>query len=514
MKVLICGSSGLVGYDISHHLTLHNIEWVGTYNTRPVPNSYKVNLASILDLSTFIDTIQPDVCINCVVERNVNLCETQWEQVKSTNIDIVNNISKVCSERNIYIVHISTDYVFDGKMPPYYPTSHRNPIQNYGISKFISEQRVLSYTNYCSIIRVPVLYTNTIKNYSETAVTQIGKKVLDCLSTVEEDNYYIRRPVFIPDLCNYILDCINAKKCGIFHFYNPFNKLTKYKILELIAKYLNKSISHVKAIDTEMQTNDQAGRPYDTQLLDVSYDNNTYTNTKIEDGIELCFSKLYHPTIDLQVAPSESLFFCIDLDGTLIDTDMLHFNCYKKALEMHNHILDLNTYKQLISIDEYILKYFDTATYKQIKTSKNTLLHESEEVNSIKGATDLLTYINKYNINHVVVTNTSHSNVEFFKLHCPMLQLVKNWITREDYVVSKPDPECYRLAKELYYKDEKYIIGIENSVVGYSSICNITKCIYIITEFNSYTHNKLKSQDCYFVPDITSLYTNVPKYIA
>ena len=512
MKVLICGTSGLVGHDLSELLTIHNIYWVGTYNTRPVPNSYKVNLSSILDLSKFIDTVKPDVCINCVVERNVDKCEKQWDQVKSTNIDLVDTISKVCAERNIHLIHISTDYVFDGKMPPYYPTSQVNPIQNYGISKLISEQRVLSNTKYYTIIRVPVLYTDTAGNLTETAVTHIGKKLLDTLTMTQEDNYYIRRPVYIPDLCKFILDCCINKMLGTFHFYNPLNKLTKYSILQLISKYLNKSISHIKSIDDAPK--EQAGRPYDTQLLDTSYSINTYSHTKIEDGIQKCFSKLYHPNINLNEMPPDSLFFYIDLDGTLIDTDMLHFNSYKKALEMRNHLLDMNEYQKLKSIDTYILNNFDSTEYEKIKSDKNKFLHETESINTIEGASELLSYINTYTINHVVVTNTSKANVDFFKLHVPMLNLVKNWITREDYTNPKPDPECYKLAKSRFYTNETYSIGIENSVSGYKSISHITKCVYIITELNSYTHKELKAYDCYFIPNITSLYTSVPKYIA
>ena len=510
MKILICGASGLVGYDLSQILSSKNIEWVGTYNTRPIPNSYKINFNNLSEVSDLLDTIKPTVCVNCVVERNVDLCEKNWEAIKSTNIDIVNNITKACYERNIFIIHISTDYVFDGTSPPYYTDSCANPVQNYGISKYISEHRVISHTkNYC-IIRVPVLYTNTAKFFSETAVTQIGKKVLNNLSTTEEDNYYIRRPVFIPDLCNFILDCSINKKTGIFHFYNPYDKLTKYKILQLIAKYLHKSTSHILPIDTVPK--EQAGRPYDTQLADISYDISKYSITRVEDGIKQCFSKLYHPAIDLKNPPTESLFFYIDLDGTLIDTDLLHFQCYKKALEIHaNYTLDLKTYEGLASIDSYFLEKFGKSKYETIKTEKNSLLHKTEIVESIQGAKELLTYIDKYNINHVVVTNTSRKNVDFFKTRVPMLEMVKNWITREDYNLSKPDPECYRLAKRLYYKNESYCIGIENSLSGYHSIKDITQCIYIVTQANSYTYNKLKTEDCYFVPNIASLSTSVPK---
>ena len=54
-----------------------------------------------------------------------------------------------------------------------------------------------------------------------------------------------------------------------------------------------------------------------------------------------------------------------------------------------------------------------------------------------------------------------------------------NWISKDDYVNRKPNPECYNLAISKYYNNEKFIIGIENTIAGYNALKNITNIIYL-----------------------------------
>ena len=102
---------------------------------------------------------------------------------------------------NIYFIHLSTDYVYDGQKPPFSPSSLTNPLQNYGISKLIAEQRIISnIKNNYLILRVPVLYSNKLKSLEESAVPLIIKKVMNKVENFQEDNFSIRRPLFIEDL--------------------------------------------------------------------------------------------------------------------------------------------------------------------------------------------------------------------------------------------------------------------------------------------------------------------------
>jgi len=506
MKVLVAGASGLVGRDLTTLLTETNIEWIGTFNSNPFHNSYNVNFLNLEELDTFIYTNKPTICVNCIAERNVDLCETNWNHTKEINIKITENIAIICNKYNIHLIHISTDYVFDGKFQPFTPNSITNPLQNYGISKLIAEKRVQTYCKGASIIRVPVLYTYNTVRLNETAIGLIGKKVLNRLEVFTEDNLNIRRPLYIPDFCKFIYDNIINIKSGIYHFYNPYDKYTKYEISQLITNYLHKP-SNINPVIPMLNSQ----RPYDTQFIDTQYKIENYLLTSLVAGIEECFKKLYHPIISFDNKLSESIFIVLDMDGTLIDTDILHYNAYKLALLEYNIELDYNKYINILRIDDYLSSLFEKNIVQEIKLKKNKYLQENTDIKFIDGAEKLIEWIVKFNINHVVVTNTSNDNVNYFKRILANLNLLKNWVTREDTLESKPDPAPYLYAKDTFYRNEKYIIGFENTYSGYISLKSITSCIYIITEKNTVAYNKMKNEDVYLINSFYCLNNNVPK---
>ena len=142
MKVLLCGGSGLVGRVM---LKVFNDEYkqhsvVGTYNNNYYNGLIKIDFLDSNNLEEKIKEINPDVCISNIAERQNETCENQWNKVKKINIDIPHNLSVVCKKLNIFLIHISTDYVYDGQVTPFSPESLTNPLQNYGISKLIAEK--------------------------------------------------------------------------------------------------------------------------------------------------------------------------------------------------------------------------------------------------------------------------------------------------------------------------------------------------------------------------------------
>ena len=158
-----------------------------------------------------------------------------------------------------------------------------------------------------------------------------------------------------------------------------------------------------------------------------------------------------------------------------------------------------------IGIDNYLKNNYSELR-DEIKKEKNSYIKNIDKIEIIKNADILIDYIYKYNINHVVVTNTSSDNVNFFKNKIPILSKLNNWITREDYINPKPDSECYNLAKNKFYKNEKYIIGIENSIAGYLSIKNLTESIYIITDKNKEDYTYFKKENVYLINDYISIF--------
>lgn len=507
MTILLCGSSGLLGREMACLFDKKNIEYIGTYNTNVTPKSVKIDFTNYKIVEDFMSEKKITICINSIVERQLDICENEWNKTKETNIDITNIIAKVCKKLNIFFIHISTDYVFDGSSPPYYPDSLVNPLQNYGISKLISEYKVINNCNNYCIIRVPVLFTDKISNLEENAVTLIGKKVLNRIEKQKEDNFSIRRPNYIPDFCEFILDIVKKKRVGIYHYSNPNNKITKYEISVKISNLLHKN-NNISPINIAPE--DGVERPKDTHLLDDKYNIQDYVFTNLNVALERCFSKMYHPKLEIQNIidrNAKDLFMLLDLDGTIIDSDKIHYMAYCSVFEEYGKTITYEMFLENINngtLDTYINNTL-ACDLLCVKTLKNKYIETNvSKIEFIKNFEILLNYITKNSVNCVVVTNTSMKSVSLFKEILPELNKLENWVTREDYKQPKPNKECYETAIKLFYKEEKYIIGFENTISGYKSLKNVTNCIYTIPD--SFNYEYFKHQDVYIINDYNSVF--------
>jgi dTDP-4-dehydrorhamnose reductase len=500
--ILICGASGLVGKEMCRFLDEKNINYIGTYNKNKInqANMYQIDFLNPQLVENFFIEHKINSCIFCIVERLLDKCENNWNEIKNTNIDLLHISSYLCNKLNIKFIHLSTDYVFDGSTQPNFPESLKNPLQNYGISKLISEYRVLTNCKKYCIIRTPVLYS-ALSKIHDNAVCLIGKNVMDLRKNInqKEDNYSIRRPLYISDLCHFLYDCLDDRYNGIFHFYNPYNKFTKYEICTTIADYLNIKIDNVLPNNTKSEG--IAPRPYDTQLQDEKIDIFKYKFNDFHESIVQCFKKFKHPKMEIH--NKKEFFIFLDMDGTIIDTNMAHYNAYKKVFEKYNKcfsdIIDWNWIILNDNIDNYLKSIFYEDKLTIVKEEKIKLLNDQEIVFT-KNSDLFINFLLQNDFNFCVVTNTNKATCEIFKQKLPLLNEIKQWIYKDDYNLSKPSSECYELGKQKYYKNEQYIIGFEDSMVGYKALTPLTDLIYI------YNNEQLfKNNDCYLIDDFKLL---------
>lgn len=494
--ILVCGASGLVGSEFCRLLEEDGINYIGTYNTRKIdkPNMFKIDFSNVERLENFLIYHGITCCVFCVVERMTDICETNWEHTKKTNIDLVDIVSYACNLFNIKFIHLSTDYVFDGSTQPNLPEDRKNPLQNYGISKLMSELRVIKNCNDYCIIRTPVLYSNS--PIHENAVCLLGKHSMDLRDKIhKEDHYSIRRPLYVIDLCFFIKECIYAPRSGIYHFYNPHHTFTKYEISNFIGKYLDLSTDKIVPVD---KSEGYAPRPFDTQLIDPKLSITNYTFHSFQYTIETCFSKFKHPKINSPTSQKSDFFICLDLDDTILDSNQAHYNAYKNVFKRHDKpFLNMNEWNDKIlngNIDTYLSQFSDIEM-DIIKSEKRIEL-EKETIQFTKNSEHFLQWLMDNDMNFCIVTNTNEKTAELFKSKLPLLKKIKQWIYRDNYTCPKPNPECYHLAKQKYYKNEPYIIGFEDSLVGYTALKSITSLIYI------YKNEELfKKKDCYLFDD-------------
>jgi len=206
-------------------------------------------------------------------------------------------------------------------------------------------------------------------------------------------------------------------------------------------------------------------------------------------------------------------FLIFDLDGTLLDTDRVHYESYSIALNENGRILTWNEFQRIIntsSIDIYLREIgFTDNRLKEIKQRKHEIMKENMHINPITGADTFIKKCINNGANIVIVTNSTKAAVEHFKSCLPFLNDIKNWICRDDYVNPKPNEECVQVAIDKFYKNEKYIIGFENTMNGYLSMKRLVPYVYIVTDNSMVNYDDMKKETVILIKDYRELNSDI-----
>ena len=188
----------------------------------------------------------------------------------------------------------------------------------------------------------------------------------------------------------------------------------------------------------------------------------------------------------------EDILILLDFDGTIMETAKFNCECYNLVLNEYNKEISYNDFLQAINDSHLDIFFKEKLGLKEeeiieIRNKKYELMYihinNTDSIKFIPGMEDFIDFIDKNNISHCVVTNTALKPINLYRKHFPILNKLKNWITREDYNLPKPNPECYKLAIERYGKNDKIYkktIGFEDSWVGYNALKGTVDEINII----------------------------------
>ena len=209
MKILISGGTGQLGRDCTEVLEKnHDVTPVGS---------------RILDISderavrAFVRDLKPDVILNCAAFTKVDDCETQKELAWKVNVEGAKNLAAAAGERGARVIHISTDYVFDGKKPvPEYYTENddTNPISYYGLTKLEAEKAICAETDRYSILRTAWLYGANGQNFLKT---MLRLALADPEREIKVVHDQFGSPTWSYQLAEQIEKVMDADQNGIFH---------------------------------------------------------------------------------------------------------------------------------------------------------------------------------------------------------------------------------------------------------------------------------------------------------
>jgi len=181
MKILLLGCSGMLGTDIK--LVLENEHKV------VAPSSKEVDIIRWDTVIETLDEVRPQVVINCAAFTDVDECEKDEPWMRKVNVEGPRNLAQGCARFHAKFVHISTDYVFDGKKPmpqPYFEDDPPRPLCVYGKYKVESEVAVRDNSPNYIIARTGWLYGVRGKNFVKSIISQVIQEKVKKLRVVND----------------------------------------------------------------------------------------------------------------------------------------------------------------------------------------------------------------------------------------------------------------------------------------------------------------------------------------
>jgi dTDP-4-dehydrorhamnose reductase len=285
-RILIVGSNGLLGRRLSQWFSRDNrceLLCTSIENFSTIENAeYQIlDITNKSKVKEIVLNFFPDYVINTAAFTNVDQSEIEREKAWRTNVNGVENLALYSWTVDAHLIHMSSDYIFDGKNGPYTEIDKPCPINYYGRTKLASENSIKSSGVRHTIIRSNVLYGPT--KYGRP---DFVKWVINSLNQNKEilivaDQY--NNPTFIDDIVTAVDKIIYYKKEGIFNIAGV-DVLSRLDFARKIAEYFKLNLGLIKPITT-FELNQLAARPLKSGLItlkaqtELNYRPKTITET-------------------------------------------------------------------------------------------------------------------------------------------------------------------------------------------------------------------------------------------
>jgi len=207
-KVLLSGSGGQLGLELSELLPQRDHEVVAF-------SREELDVADFGAVRSALEEFSPDVIVNAAAHTNVDACETEADLAYRVNALGPRNLAQLCHARGCDLLHVSTNYVFDGASErPYEPFDTPNPISVYGRTKLAGEEYVRQLTNRWYVVRSAGVYGRG-RNFVRTMLRLGAER--DALK-VKDDEFI--SPTYAGDLAEGIAELIEGGHYGLYHLTN------------------------------------------------------------------------------------------------------------------------------------------------------------------------------------------------------------------------------------------------------------------------------------------------------
>lgn len=268
-RILVVGANGLLGQNlIAFFSSKENIELLGcSIEEKPccdfVPY-VRCDISLREDVKKIIFDFYPDVVINASGFTNVDLSETDRATAWKINVKGVEYIAEACRSIDAKIIHISTDYIFNGFNGPYDETAKADPLGYYGRTKLASENALKIGAVVYSIIRTNVLYgiANSRPDFVRWVINSLnGKKAIRVVTD------QINNPTFVEDLVQAISKIIGLEKYSLYNI-GGRDFINRFEFAATIAEYFNLDKNLIQPVTTD-ELRQIAKRPLKSGLITI-----------------------------------------------------------------------------------------------------------------------------------------------------------------------------------------------------------------------------------------------------
>lgn len=210
MKVLVTGVKGQLGYDVVKELKKRGYTAVGV-------DVEEMDITDEVAVDRVITHAMVDAVVHCAAYTAVDAAEDNVGVCNKINIEGTKNIAKTCKKLDIKMIYISTDYVFDGQgTRPWEPDDKvTEPLNAYGMSKYLGEQEVQKYLEKYYIVRIAWVFGINGKNFVKTMLRVGGEN-----GKVSVVNDQFGSPTYTEDLSILLVDMLETNAYGIYHATN------------------------------------------------------------------------------------------------------------------------------------------------------------------------------------------------------------------------------------------------------------------------------------------------------
>lgn len=258
-RILITGSNGLLGQKLVALLAGNaDYETIATAkgeNRLTLTEGYQfieMDVTDSFQVDGVLAAVNPDVIIHTAAMTNVDQCEMEKEACWKLNVTAVEILIEACKKHDIFLEHVSTDFVFDGTSGPYKEEDAPNPISFYGWSKYAAEKAVMHSDINWAIARTVLVY-GIAHDMSRSNIILWVKKSLEEGKAIKVVTDQFRTPTLAEDLALGCFLIADQKAKGIFHISGK-DFLTPYEMAIMTADYFTLDKSLISPTDASSFT--------------------------------------------------------------------------------------------------------------------------------------------------------------------------------------------------------------------------------------------------------------------